>query len=802
MSNLLFTESTELNPALMGRESQVECLRNRMEDALNGRGSVVTVAGATGMGKTRLMTHVERQAEAREMLFLYGAGDPIRSRTPYGLLIGVLEDLLQHASRGGRDALQGAVESLAPHLVGTLFSPDQSREKPSLPDLVPDLRQTLFLARLANSLLELARHRPVLVCLENLHWADSASLQALRYLATRNEDAPLMLVATYRPEELRETAEEGSAVDPQEILQEIGSNPHFHELTLDELSATETRALVNSCFPRSGFGDELLDGMYRRTGGIPLFVVQYLDFLRDEGAIFQRRGLWMDRSIRQPEGPESIQATVQKRIKKLSAEERHILIYAAPQGETFDSQLVAWALGWPHTKVQCVLEELEHTHRMVQSYKGKYRFTHITIANAFIAQLPEEFRRSAHLRLASCLEQHRPADVELLAHHFYSGADLARALPYLKEAGKRANDVDAFWEAHGLFNQALEALEREDGPEKQVQRLEILLTVAEIDELLGELERSEELCREVLAVASPETNRTVVGRAWMDLGWLHYRKGEWEQAEKLYRDALEIFTDVDDAEKSAKLHMRLGNIAFEHSRLDEATSYFDSARDTALQSGNQAMLGGIYGNLGVLSSVRGHYEDAVGHYAQALQAYSRVNHSYGAAQIEHNLGMTYAARQAWEKALTCYAGGEKLAREMGTVDVLANILVSQATAQVGLGDLDAAETSCRSAEIYYTPMQDPLGLAECDKVRGIICRERTQYVRAEELLQQSRKCFCEFENLLGVAECDQELGLVRQYSGDVEGAQAYFRDSIERFEEIGALEEARKAKALIAALTP
>ena len=335
-----------------------------------------------------------------------------------------------------------------------------------------------------------------------------------------------------------------------------------------------------------------------------------------------------------------------------------------------------------------------------------------------------------------------------------------------------------------------------------MQRLEILLTVAEIDELLGELERSEELCREVLAVASTETNRAIVGRAWMNLGWLHYRRGEWDPAEKLYRDALEIFTDLDDAEKPAKLYMRLGNIAFEQSRLDEATSYFHSARDTALQSDNQAMLGGIYGNLGVLASVRGCYEEAINHYTEALQAYSRANHSYGAAQIEHNLGMTYAARQAWEKALTCYAGGERLAREMGTVDVLANILVSQAAAQVGLEDLDAAETSCQSAEIYYTPMQDPLGLAECDKVRGIICRERTQYARAEGLLQQSRKCFCEFENLLGMAECDQELGLVRQYSGDVEGARACFRASAERFEEIGALEEARKVKALIAALTP
>ena len=800
MSNLLFTESTELTPVLMGRESQTESLRNRMEELLNGRGSIVAVAGATGMGKTRLMAHVEQQAQAHEILFLYGAGDPTRSRTPYGLLIGVLEDFLQHASHGEREALQGAIESLAPHLVETLFSPDQSLEKPPLPTLDPDLRQTLFLARLANSLLELARHRPVLVCLENLQWADSASLQALRYLATRNEDAPLMLIATYRPEELHKTVEEASAADPQEILREIHTHPHFHELTLDELSATETNALMNSCFPRSGFGDELLDSMYRRTGGIPLFVVQYLDFLRDEGVIFKRRGLWMDRSIRQPEGPESIHATVQKRIKKLSSEERQVLIYAAPQGEFFDSELVARTLRWPHTRVQDILEELESTHHMVRRHKDQYRFTHVIIANTFFNQLPEKLRHNAHLRLATCLEQHRPADVELLAHHFYRAADLTRALPYLMEAGQRAYAVDAFWEAHGLYGQALEALEQTGGAEKRLQRLEVLLVLADIDELLGELDHSQQLCEEVLSMTSPEADRAIIGQAWTMLGWLHYRRGEWDQAEKLYRDALDIFTDLADAERCAKLHMRLGNIAFERSQLDETASYFNSARDTVLQSGNQVMLGGIYGNLGVLSSVLGRYEEAVAYYTEALQAYNRGNHSYGAAQINHNLGMTFAARQTWEEALTCYAEGEKLAREMGTVDVLANILVSQAAAQVGLGDLDAAEVSCQSAEIYYTPMRDPLGLAECDKVKGAICRERAQYPRAEELLQQSRRQFHDLENHLGVAECDQELGLVRQYSGDEEGARTCFQTSAERFTEIGALAEARKVETLLAAL--
>ena len=164
--------------------------------------------------------------------------------------------------------------------------------------------------------------------------------------------------------------------------------------------------------------------------------------------------------------------------------------------------------------------------------------------------------------------------------------------------------------------------------------------------------------------------------------------------------------------------------------------------------------------------------------------------------------MTYAAQQAWEDALACYEEGEKLARDMGTVDVVANILVSRGAAQIGTGDLEGAEASCRGAYIYYEPMQDHLGLAECKKVEGAICRERAQYVEAEALLLHSRQSFQDLDNHLGVAECQLELGRVRQDLGDGEGARGYLQESSALFKQIGAIEECRKVESLLVALAP
>ena len=796
MTTNFFAERTELNPALVGRESQRALLRDRMKGALEGRGSVVAVAGEAGTGKTRLMVEMECEAGRRYgMLFLRGAGDPARAGIAYGLFVGVLAAYLAHASEGERDALRETIEELVPHLGAALF-PRDWRGLESSPELDPELRHTLLQARITRLLLELAQRDPVLLCLEDLHWADSASLQMLGYLATRNVDASLVIVGTYRPEE----CQEAGRIALGDTLRELSHNAHFQELRLERLSPAEARVLVSSCFTASGFGYELMEMLYRKSEGIPFSLLQYLELLRDEGVISEHNGLWIDRQVRGQEVPDSVRAIVRKRFEDLADEEREVLRCAAVQGEAFASELVAEVLGWPHARVWRILEHLERTTHLVRREEDRFRFTHLLLLNPLYNHLPVEQRRDAHLRLASYLEQRRPTEAELLAYHFYCASAFTRALPYLLEAAKRARDSSAFWETNTFLNQALEALEEAEVAEKRSRRLEILLALAEVAEMLGELSRYEQLCREVLGTASHEEDGAAVGRALLGLGWLHSGKGEWKQALELYDRALSIFTDLGETRWCITTYMRLGNIAFERSRLEEAASYFNKAKEAALKSENMAQVAGVDANLGVVASVRGDYTEALVHYTRALHAYQEAGHRYGISQTYHNLGMTYAAQRAWEEALACYAQGEKLARDMGTVDVLANILVGQASVYIGLSDLDGAAASCQGARIYYEQMQDRLGVAECKKVEGMINRGRGLYSEAEALLVEARHSFQDVENELGVAECDLELGLVRQHGGDVEGARRYLQKSSALFEQVGAVEEAGRAKALLADL--
>ena len=789
-------EQTDLDPALIGREEELKLLRRMMDELDEGRGSAVIVSGDAGIGKTRLMDEVEREARDRGMLFLRGSGDARQAGLAYGVFVEGLKVYLEHTSASGRTDLQKTVAELAPHLWDSLFPDEPMPQAAATADMNPELRQALFLARLGRLLLNLSQRHHMVLCLEDLHWVDSASLRLLNFLAGRNADIPLLILGTYRPDQL----EERDGLDLKKMLQELQLKVHFYVLSLEPLDHDRIRALVASLFPDNRFGETLIELLQRKSGGVPLFVVQYLEFLQEKGVLYQDRGLWVIRRLEETQEPDTIRAILRQRLQHLSEEERQVLSYASVQGDIFEGWLVARTLGMPITKMLRILNHLLRTTRLLNVSERKFCFTHAMITEAFYEFLPEEKRRKVHLRLGGILEKQDTENTELLAFHYYRAAAYANALPPLLTSARRAQAAYAYREAQRFLIQAEAAIDGLEPDAVQAQRLELLLLRADIEDKMGDPSLSLDLCRQVLGIADPKEDRGVIARALLQMGQVQYRKADWDEAIKLYWDALSIFGELGDEEKCANTYVRLGNVAFERAQLEEAEARFRDARETAVKGSHHSLLGVVYGNLGVIATVRGQYVEAVLNYTEALKAYRKNNHGYGLCQTYHNLGMAHAARQEWQAALECYTRGGEQAREMGTVDIEANIVVSQAVAQIGVGDLEEAETSCLQARTYMEQLGDRLGLAECSKVEGMICRERSQYSEGEERLQQGRHIFEELENQLGVAECDLELGRLLQDRGEVEAASQHLEESCKLFQEIGAVEDARKAEELLTTL--
>lgn len=771
-------------------------LGGKLDEIGQGIGSVVFVCSEAGMGKKRLMEEVARQAETRDLLFLRGAGDARRLGLAYGLFVEVLSAYLEGGRAGERDVVQEFVASLAPHLWDSLFPGSKVPAAFQQVELRPELCQSLFLARLGRLLLELSQRRPLVLCLENLELADSASLQMLRYLATHNAEAAMLILGTGELE--RGKGESATSLKP--LVQELQRHAHVKLLDLKPLDLKGTLALVAAVFGQNRFSDGMLQMIHSKNGGVPLFVLQYLESLRDNKVVYEKSGLWVSDEIEKSPEPTSIHAILRQRLGGLSEEERQVLGHAAVQGDAFTGRQAARTLGWPLAQVLRILSRLLRRTRLLRVEEDKFRFVHALLSEVCYDFLPQREQQQAHLRLADTLSRGSQAEPEALAYHFYRAGAFEKALGHLLEAGRRGRAAFAYEEARRFLEQGREAVAALGVAEHREELQEILLLLAEIEDRMGEPDEALALCRRAIEEASPDQDGKVVARSLMQMGWIQYRRGDWEDCSRLYREALELFVAQGEEEGLGAIHVRLGNIAFERGELEEAENCFQEAKETAIQSANYPLLGSIYGNLGVIASVRGQHVEAVLSYSEAIKAYRRVGHQYGLCQTFHNLGMAHANQEEWKDALKWYADGEKLAREMGTVDVEANILVARAQAEVATGDLDGAEQTCNKALSYMEQLGDRLGVAECRKVEGSIWRERGEFDRAEASLQRGRHLCQELENRLGVAECDLELGRLEQARGNLDAARLRLEESKEAFRALGAEEDAQRAEGLLTQL--
>jgi predicted ATPase len=383
-----------MEPQLIGRDAEVKILRRRLAESVQGRGGMVIVTGEAGLGKTRLVDEVERQAGECGALFLRGVGEA-GSTEPCGIFSGVLKGFLAQAPAKAGAALREAIAELAPHLWETLLG-DRPLPVTAAAEMAPELRQSLFLNRLTRLLLDLAGSRPLVVCLEDLQRADAASLRLLPILSHRSAGAPLLLLVTCRLEEL----EARQDVDLRGMLQELQLKSYVDVLELRPLTFDQTRALVASWFPHHELHKDQLELLHRRSGGVPLMLRQYLEFLRERELLYAENGCWRLRPLKEAEVPESLRAVVCQRVRHLTAAERQILSHAAVQGDCFEGRLVARALGEPPVRVLRLLNRLLRRAWVLVVEDRRFRFAHPALAEVFCELLPEADRRQACLRLA------------------------------------------------------------------------------------------------------------------------------------------------------------------------------------------------------------------------------------------------------------------------------------------------------------------------------------------------------------------------------------------------------------------
>lgn len=444
---------------LVGRVAEREVLAAGLKSARAGDRQLVLITGEAGLGKTRLTADFATGAFESGAVVVYGRCDE-ELPVPYLPWVEALDHLVEHLG----DEVLSSLSNTAREQLGRLLPSLHERDEPRGDERGSGDQYALFGAVTALIDRVMQDFPPVVLVLDDLHWADRSTLQLLRHVTTSLPQAPLLIVGTYRDTDL-------GAADPlTETSARLHREPGVHRLPLSGLSDDETVQLLEAIagheLDDAGVG--LAHTLRADTAGNPFFATEVVRHLAETGMLSHQDGRWsVATDLADLELPQSVRAVVGQRIRRLAPEVHPVLTTAAVVGREFATSVVAAATDLDEDEVLDLLEEAMTAGLVAEVVDAvdRFTFTHALVQHTLYGELSSSRRARMHRRVAVCLEETVGGEPGELAKHWFAAvrpAELERAVGYAIEAGDRALASAGPDEAVHWFAQALEALEEGD----------------------------------------------------------------------------------------------------------------------------------------------------------------------------------------------------------------------------------------------------------------------------------------------------------------------------------------------------
>jgi DNA-binding SARP family transcriptional activator len=464
---------------LVGRERESARIAAIWQQVSAGHGCALLVSGEAGIGKTRLGREAVALATNVGASVLVGRCDAERAApfTPIAQWVACALGEAGDALRTTPGYILADLLTLAPQL------------RPRFPQITlnPTLDPELERQRIFDSFVawcrRLAAQSPLLLWVEDIHWADSGTLSLLRYLAQQMQDLRLLLLLTYRDDELG--LAEGRGLG--ELLAELDRGRLTETVRLTRLSRDQTRRLLATLLATPDeISAEFLASIYGETEGNPFFIEEVCKTLIEEGKLYFAGGSWRRTDIKSVLIPRSIRAAILGRVERLPTAHQELLRAAAVLGREFDVATLRALGGWDEETLIGMLEHLERTQLITEAQRTtpvRYAFAHALIPFTLRENLSGLRLQRVHGRAAAALEALHPDDFEALAYHFTAAGERSKAIAYCRQAAQRARSLYAYDAAIQHLHTALNLLEDEAS---NGERLSTLEQLADVHYLAGE----------------------------------------------------------------------------------------------------------------------------------------------------------------------------------------------------------------------------------------------------------------------------------------------------------------------------
>lgn len=699
---------------MIGREKELLVLQNLFKDTITAeKPHMVIVVGEAGIGKSRLLYEFENWIELHPARVYYfkGRATPDLQHIPYGIFrdlfarrFDILESdsatvALEKFCSGMGSVLPPTRADLVGHLIGFDFS-----ASPTVQNLLgsPDFGK-LAVGYLTHYVQTMAKTQPMVIFLEDLHWADDSSLALVDHLFSTITHVPLLFVGLTRP----------TLFERQEKMFPATETPGqmFHlRLELKQLPKEDSRVLVNEILQKvETIPEALCELIVNNAEGNPYYVEELVKMLIEENVILPGDNLHSTWTIqmgrlKQVKIPSTLTGILQSRLDSLPRQEKELLQRAAVVGRQFWDMVVAELADLPVLPARqllgaaCTRELIFERERSAFVGTREYIFKHALLRDVAYETVLLKLRREYHAQVAHWLANHageRTGEYAgLIAEHLERAGETDRAANYLRQAGSQALAAGALREALGFTQRALALL-----PEDNQDRAGLLIRAGEALRKLGQYAEARQYVEVGLALAQRNDDEPDCIEAFDMLGWLAIGQGDWLQARASVEQGLVLARKIDERAKLAHLLYTLGWVDIRQGNYPHARESLLEGHALYRELGDRLGLARILLGLGIVADCLEEYPQAQALYLEGLALSCEVGNRLSESAALNNLGEIALVQGDFSAAWKYYQESLKIKREISHKETMAGTISNLGHTAFAMGDYPGALAS------YYEALQ-------------------------------------------------------------------------------------------------
>ncbi|MFZ0546505.1 MAG: tetratricopeptide repeat protein, partial [Candidatus Promineifilaceae bacterium] len=737
----------------IGRTRELYQLEAARREAVAGHGSGLLISGESGIGKSRLLQELRTRALVDGMLVLRGQAQ--ENGGAYHLWLEAMRLLLLHTRP---DVLEAAVlQAIVPDVARLI-----GRPIPVAPPLPPQAAQTRLYLTIADLLRQASVRRPLLLLLEDLHWADDNSLNLLQHLIPTLDKLAVCVVGSCRPGERPQLSQQLEAMQP---------------LRLTALSVAQVADLSEAILGENGRQPTLLQFLERETEGNTFFIVEVVRALAEEaGRLDKITAVPLPASI----FPSGIQQVVQRRLDRIPPAARPLLQTAAIAGRRLDLQLLAYLS--PKTDIENWLILCANAGILEQPIgEPAWQFSHDKLREALIRQMPETEQPQWHNLIAEALETVYAAELAPhygdLAHHFARAEAPEKERDYLRLAAQHAEETYANEAAIGYHRQLLSLLP--DGAEKAA----VYLSLGTLCKITGQWDTAQDYLQ--AAVAQSEEETTLQAQAYQLLGNLERSRQHFESAVTWFDQAQNCYEQLHDLSGICKVQVEMSNISYQLGEYDKTLEHLARAMTAAQTANDMVGLSLVQHNLASVAYSRGEYETAAAHNQEALTLRQSMNDLSSLAHSYNSLGLVAFRQGNWPAAQAYHEQSLALRRKIGDRWGTAASLSNLGMVPYQRRDHQTASRYWEEALQVRRQLGDSLGMAGLLDNLALVAVAQEALPKAKALIAEAVLIRRELNDRQGLAITLSNRGRLALLTNDLAEAIADYRVSLEIAQEIG-----------------